>query len=239
MKCVIIDDEPLAIRVLSRHIEKTNGLKLMQAFERAFDALHYVQTREVDLVFLDIQMPGLNGLDFLKVLKNPAQVVICSAYQEYALQAFDFEVTDYLLKPVSYERFLKAVSKALNTPKYIFPLPSKLEQNQAAPPSDFFYIKDKAFFHKVRHEEIYFIEGLRNYCYLHIHEKRYTISGNLGLIAKKLPQDQFLRIHKSYIVAVDKIAKYTQHSVILLDRELPIGRTYKKALMRYLNNLSW
>ncbi len=232
MNCVIIDDEPMAIRLIGRHIKKTEGLHLLKSFENAFEALYFIQTKPVDLVFLDIQMPGINGLQFVKILKYPPRIIITTAYKEYALDAMEIGVIDYLLKPVSYDRFLNGVSKAFeghfkpNNPPEIYGQPER---------SSFFFVKGDGGYVRINSNEVLFFQGDRNYCRLHTTDRQYCLSGNLSYYQMKLPGNKFLRVHKSYIIALDKVQQYNPESVWVGDHELPIGKTYKLALMNYLN----
>lgn len=230
MNCVIIDDEPLAIRVLTNHVQKTKGLSLVKSFENAFEALYYVQTKSVDLIFLDIQMPGVNGLQFIRILKYPPKVIITSAYREYALEALTAGVVDYLLKPIAYERFLGAVSKALEAQQ---PLPASVPT--ASPEvASFFFVKDGTAYSRIAVSDMLFLRGDRNYCTLHTRERSITLTGNLAYFFNQLDPAKFRRIHRSYVVALQHISRFNADSVWINDQEIPIGRTYKRELMSYL-----
>ena len=231
MKCVIIDDEPLAIQVLSKHLKRTEGVTLVKSFQNAFEALYFIQTQHVDLVFLDIQMPGVSGLQFIRILKFPPKIIVVSAYQEYALEALELGVVDYLLKPVNYERFLTAISKAFD--KIVDSgTPAGISDRQA---DNYFFLKDGNKHIKVLEKEILFLSGDRNYCTLHLSGKSYKLSGNLNSYRSKLPSN-FIRVHKSYIVSLDKIDQYDQETLWVASAEIPIGRTYKSALMEILES---
>ncbi len=230
MKCVIIDDEPLSIKVLSKHVKHTHGLELVKSFVNAFEGLYYIQTQSVDLVFLDIQMPGVNGLQFIKILKYPPKIIITTAYKEYALEALELGVIDYLLKPIAYERFLGAVSKSIEQNVLsINPVVQDKEETNR-----FFFIKDGSHYVRIYENDLLFIHGDRNYSILQLSEQKFTISGNLAHYLPKLSPGKFYRVHKSYIVALDKIEKYSARSLWICDTTIPIGRTYKQSLMRYL-----
>jgi DNA-binding LytR/AlgR family response regulator len=231
---VIIDDEPLAIRVLSSHIRKTKGLSLVKSFENAFEALYFVQTREVDLIFLDIQMPGVNGIQFIRILKYPPKIIITSAFREYALEALTAGVTDYLLKPVAYERFLTAIGKALETrPPQTTRLPESSGQGV------FFFVKDSHAYTRIAEEEVLFLRGDRNYCHLQLPGRSITLTGNLAHFSGQLDQNKFRRIHRSYVVALRHITRFTVDTVWINGEELPVGRTYRRELMNYLNKFKW
>lgn len=230
MKCVIIDDEPLAIRLLSRHVQQTKGLELVKSFENAFEALYYIQTKAIDLVFLDIQMPGVNGLQFIKILRYPPKIIVTSAYKEYALEALETGVIDYLLKPIAYERFLAAVSKAMEQRPVL--IKDSLKENRGT--DKFFFVREKAHYVKIAASHILFLHGDRNYCVLHLADRKIILTGNLAYYSSRLSTENFRRIHKSYIVALNHIEKYNADSIWINNVEIPIGRTYKKSLMGYL-----
>ena len=228
MNCVIIDDEPLAIQVLCKQVKSTPGLKLMQTFQNAFEGLYYIQTQSVDLVFLDIQMPGVNGLQFIKILKYPPKIIIVSAYKEHALEALQLGVIDYLLKPVSYERFLESISKTWQKGA----LPRVTEQ-YGQPQVVFHYVKEGAYHVKIAEDDICYLQGDRNYCTMQLLDRKLTLTENLSQYLSRLSQGKFLRVHKSYIVATDKIDKYNAQELIVSGTEIPIGRTYKQEVMKY------
>ena len=230
MKCVIIDDEPLAIRLLSRHVQQTKGLELVRSFENAFEALYYIQTKAVDLVFLDIQMPGVNGLQFIKILKYPPKIIITSAYKEYALEALETGVIDYLLKPIAYDRFFFFFFKALEQE----PVFEKDGEAEKVDQKKFFFVKEKAYYIKIAESHILFLHGDRNYCVMQLAERKIVLTGNLAYYSSRLSKKKFRRVHKSYIVALAHIEKHNSESVWINDMEIPIGRTYKKSLMSYL-----
>ncbi|MDN5213040.1 response regulator transcription factor [Fulvivirgaceae bacterium BMA12] len=230
MKCVIIDDEPLAIRVLSQHIKKTKGLELVKSFENAFEALYYIQTKATDLIFLDIQMPGVNGLQFIKILKYPPKIIITSAYKEYALEALETGVIDYLLKPIAYDRFLDAVSKAMQQEPAI----TNARVIEKESEDSFVFVKEKAHYVKVAERDMLFLHGDRNYCVLQLVDRKIILTGNLAYYSSRLSREKFRRIHKSYLVLLSRIEKYNAESVWINNFEIPIGRTYKQSLMSYL-----
>ncbi len=230
MKCVIIDDEPLAIRVLSRHIKKTKGLELIKSFENAFEALYYIQTKATDLIFLDIQMPGVNGLQFIKILKYPPKIIITSAYKEYALEALKTGVIDYLLKPIAYDRFLDAVSKAIQQEPVII----NTQVGEKERGDSFVFVKEKAHYVKIAERDMLFLRGDRNYCVLQLVDREIILTGNLAYYVSRLSREKFRRIHKSYLVLLSRIEKYNAESVWINNFEILIGRTYKQSLMSYL-----
>ncbi len=231
MNCVIIDDESLAIDILVNYVDQTQGLKLLKSFENAFEALYYVQTQHVDLVFLDIQMPMINGLQFIKILKNRPKIIITTAYKEFAIEAFENSVVDYLLKPIPYERFLEAVSKAFEAPSLI---PEPLPISNAIQEKKYFYIKEHGKYVRIYEEDIRFLHGDRNYCTFYLKTEKKNVKGNLSYFGNKFSDERFMRVHKSYVVSLASIEKYDSESLWISDDCIPIGRTYKKTLFKYL-----
>lgn len=230
MQCVIIDDEPLAIDVLTKHLKKTQGLTLLRSFQNAFEALYYVQTQRVDLIFLDLQMPGINGLQFIRILKYPPKIIITTAYKEHALEALELGVVDYLLKPIPYHRFLSAISKAMEMKS--MPKASKLDKESNR--DRYFFCKEGSVYSKVCERHIGYVHGNRNYCMIHLHERKIKVKGNLGYYSSIFSEDNFVRVHKSYLVSLAKIEKYDSESLWIYGDVIPIGRTYKTVLWNYL-----
>lgn len=230
MQCVIIDDEPLAIDVLTKHLKKTQGLTLLRSFQNAFEALYYVQTQRVDLVFLDMQMPGIKGLQFIRILKYPPKVVITTAYKEYALEALELGVVDYLLKPIPYHRFLSAISKAMELKS----MPKASSVGKEIDKDRYFFCKEGTVYRKVYERDIGYVHGDRNHCIIHLHNQKIKVKGNLGYYSSIFSEDSFVRVHKSYLVALDRIEQYDSDSLWIHGEVIPIGRTYKTVLWRYL-----
>jgi len=230
MKCVIIDDEPLAIGVLTEHLKKTQGLTLLKSFQNAFEALYYVQTQNVDLVFLDIQMPGIKGLQFIRILKYPPKIIVTTAYKEYALEALELEVVDYLLKPIPYHRFLSAVSKAMEMKS----MPKETLSVKEAEKDRYYFCKEGPLYVKVFERDIGYVHGNRNYCFIHTPNQKIKVKGNLSYFVSIFARGNFVRVHKSYLVSLERIEKYDSDSVWINGEAIPIGRTYKSTLMEYL-----
>lgn len=233
MNCVIIDDEPLALAVLEKYVRQTDGLELLRSFENAFEALYYIQTKAVDLVFLDIQMPKVNGFQFIKILKYPPKIIITTAYKEFAVKAFEHGVVDYLLKPIPYNRFLDSVVKAID-----MPLASKTTTVHSTPSEErkYFFIKEKGLYLKVYEDQIYFLHGDRNYCTIHHKEGKLNVRGNLSFYGNHLSAKNFIRVHRSYYVALNHIHKYNADEIWIHGVCIPVGRTYRKTLMEFLTN---
>ena len=232
--CVIIDDEPLAIEILQSHVEKTEGLRLAKIFTNAFEALYYVQTKKVDLIFLDIEMPGVNGIQFIKILKYPPKIIITSAHNEFALPALELQVVDYLLKPISHERFLQAFGKVLE--QEIIPRSTLVAIDERSDQAYYFYAKMGASFIKIFAKDILFVKAERNYSILFLTNKKITLIGCIGIYTAKLGKKKFMRIHKSYTISLDCIEKLDQESVWLQQHKIPIGKNYRAKLFKYLDN---
>lgn len=228
--CMIIEDEPLAAEVLQDHIRQVPFLKLACCCSDAFFAMESLQQFEIDLIFLDIHLPKMKGLDLIHVLKKPPKVIITSAYQEYALQGYELNVIDYLLKPIEFSRFLKAVNK-LEQPKEIV-LPAR----PAAPAAERVYLlftvgKKKV---KIFLDEILYIESMKEYIRVNTKSKSVLTKFKLSQVDDLLRENNFLRIHRSFIVAKDKIEAFGATEVELGGKRLPIGRSYKELVLSVL-----
>jgi DNA-binding LytR/AlgR family response regulator len=232
--CIIVEDEPLAAEVLQDYIHQVPFLKLVDCCSDAFYAMECLQKFDIDLMFLDIHLPKMKGLDLIKVLKKPPRVIVTSAYQEYALQAFEFNVIDYLLKPVEFSRFLMAVNK-LEQRKEIL-LPMKAIALRAERLHLFFNVGKKKV--KVFLDEIMYIESMKEYIRVHAKNKSVLTKFKLGQVEGLLNENNFLRIHRSFIVAKDKIEAFSATDVEVDGKQLPIGRSYKELVMAILENNS-
>ena len=227
--CIIIEDEPLPAEVLSDYIRQVPFLELKTVCNDALFAIEFLQNEKTDLIFLDIHLPKLKGLEFLESLKNPPQVIITSAYKEYALQGFELNVIDYLLKPIRFNRFLKAVNK-LNQVQV--PLPVKEKTTKGERGYIFFNVGKKKV--KIYLDEILFIESIRDYVKITTNGKTILTKFQLGEIEDKLSKTDFLRIHRSFIVARDKISAFSAHEVEVGDKSIPIGRSYRELVLSVL-----
>ncbi len=229
IRCLAVDDEAYASEIIATYIKKTPFLELLGTTTNAFDALNRVQEGKVDLVFLDIQMPELTGIQFLKICGGKCKVILTTAYPEYALEGFELDVVDYLLKPVSYERFYKA---ALKVQQLLNPPPAAPVQAEIATPAsttDFIFIKGdtKNKFIKIKYSDILYIEGLKNYVSIYTGEQRLITYQTLRELEHILPKQSFYRIHKSYIVGAGHIKMIDGNTVFIKDQALPIGETYR------------
>lgn len=229
--CIIIEDEPLAAEVLRDYINQVPFLELKRVCEDAIYAMETMQAEKIDLIFLDIHLPKLKGFEFLESLKKPPPVIITSAYPEYALQGFDLNVIDYLLKPIRFSRFLKAVNKLNQLHENNLPVSTPAAVSERT--YFFFNVGKKKV--KVFLDEILFIESLREYIKITTHEKSTLTKFQLSEIEEMLAKNNFLRVHRSFIVAKDKISAFTATDIEINNKQIPIGRSYKELVMSVLD----
>jgi DNA-binding LytR/AlgR family response regulator len=228
--CLIVDDEPLARDLIRSHINKLDNFEVVAECGDAMKALQELRIQNVDLMFMDIQMPQITGIEFLKTLKNPPKVVITTAFREYALEGFELDVVDYLLKPITFERFLKSVNKYYQVAlEETASAAQPVESNQAEEP--FIYVKENKRVVKVHLNEIIYVEGLSEYVQIYTGKKKIITKTSMTNMEEKLPSDGFLRIHKSYIVSLSKVEAFTAHNIEVSGKELPIGRSYKNKVL--------
>ena len=231
MKCIIVDDEPLAIEIMESYVSKVEQLKLAGTFRNAVTAFTYLQQNTVDLIFLDIQMPRLSGIDFLKTLKNPPKVIFTTAFRDYALEGFELEVADYLLKPIPFDRFLKAVAKVLHQPAANHTPSPKPETTD-----NYVYFKVDKKMVRTRMADILFIESIKDYVKVRTGEKEIVTQQKISYLEESLPKEQFLRIHRSFIINREKIDAYSATDVEIGKHHVPIGRNYKNDVMKVLGS---
>lgn len=232
IRCLAVDDEAYATKIIADYAKKIPFLELIGTTTSAIDALSQVQQGNIDLVFLDIQMPDLTGIQFLKLCGNKCKVILTTAYPEYALDGFEHDVIDYLLKPIAFDRFYKAAQKAFNIISPAVAQPSPVVENQApaaAPASDYMFIKgeSKNKFLKVDYQDILYIEGLKNYVSVFTTSQRIVTYQTLRDMETTLPQPPFYRVHKSYIISIDKIRMVDGNTVYIQHQSIPIGDTYR------------
>lgn len=228
--CIIVEDEPLAAEVLSDYVNQVPFLELKAICNDAIYAMEALQSQKIDLVFLDIHLPKLKGLDFLDSLKNPPHIIITSAYNEYALQAFELNVLDYLLKPIRFNRFLKAVNKLNQQPA---PITTSVVNNTQERKSIFFNVGKKKV--KIFLDEILYVESLREYARITTKEKNIITKLQLGELEELFSDKNFLRIHRSFVVAKDKVSAFTTTDVEINNKQIPIGRSYKELVLSILD----
>lgn len=230
-RCIIVDDEPLAQELMKDHIAKLDDFELVGVCSNAMEAMTKLHNNKVDLMFLDIHMPQINGIDFLKTLKNPPKVIFTTAYREHALEGFELDAVDYLLKPITFERFLKSVNKYYQTKGDTLQVVDAERNSELS----YVYVKENKMVKKIRLNDILFIEGYSEYVRIYAGDKRIVTKAGLTELEHKLPQENFLRIHKSYIVSMSKITAFSASIIEVNKKELPIGRNYKNAVMKALN----
>lgn len=237
--CLIVDDEPLARNLLKEYVSKLHYLDLKGMCSNALEAMEFLRQQPVDLLFLDIQMPDLTGISFLKALQKKPMVIFTTAYSEYALESYDLDVVDYLLKPITFERFLRAVEKA--SQRFVngqaSPSPEKPASMESSP---FIFVKDGTKLVKVRWEDILYIEGLKDYVTIHTRDQKIVTLQRLKVLETQLPADKFIRIHNSYIVALNAIEVIYKNEVQVGKALLPISDSYKKSFREFVekNHLS-
>jgi two-component system, LytTR family, response regulator len=230
MTCLIIDDEPLARQGLSLYTDKISSLQLMGSFSGAALANEFLQKTMVDLLFLDINMPGLNGLDFAKSLLNAPLLVFTTAYPQYALESYELEAVDYLVKPIRFERFLKAVNKAENLWQLLQQQEKKSEVESIS--NDFMFIKADRKYVKIKFENIFFIEGMKDYVVIHTNTDKFITAMNIKTIGNQLPENVFFRTSKSYIININHLSSFDTDFVFINNQEIPIGANFKEEFFK-------
>jgi DNA-binding LytR/AlgR family response regulator len=233
-KCLVVDDEPLARDLMRSHIEKLENFEICAECGDAMKALQELHKHKVDLIFMDIQMPQITGIEFLKTLKKPPKVIITTAYREYALDGFELDVVDFLLKPITFERFLKSVNKYYQASQEEAPNIQSMVTGANSTEAAFIYVKENKKVVKVHLNEILYVEGLSEYVQIYTRAKKIITKTSLTNMSEKLPENSFMRIHKSYIVSLSKIEAFTSSSIEVAGKELPIGRSYKNSVLDIL-----
>jgi DNA-binding LytR/AlgR family response regulator len=226
IKCIIVEDERLAQQVVEAYIEKTPQLELLAICSNALEAAAVLNRQQVDLIFLDIQLPGMTGLNFLRTLQKPPLVILTTAYPDYALESYEFNVIDYLLKPISYERFLKAVNKIVE---------GNLLTQKTTPANDHIYIKSSGKFIKVNFADIIYIEGMKDYLKICTSTSNIVTLQTMNEMERLLPPAQFIRAHKSYIVSLQYIKSIYGNNIETARLTIPIGVNYKEKVMQLIS----
>ncbi|WDZ99456.1 LytR/AlgR family response regulator transcription factor [Mucilaginibacter sp. SJ] len=240
IRCLVVDDEPLALHILEDYISKMPFLQLVKATTNPIEALTMVQAAEADLVFLDVQMPELTGIQFLKIANGKAKVILTTAYPQYALEGYELDVVDYLLKPIAFDRFFKSVQKAQSI---IQPVTAKPQVVMQAEPvqqddfsTDFIFVKTEHKIQKVYLHDILFIEGLKDYISIFTSAERIITLQGMKKMEDALPEKHFVRVHKSYIVALNKIDSIERSRIQIGDKIIPVGDTYRDEFFRMIEN---
>ena len=231
MTCIAVDDEPLALDLLEDNVKKIPFLKLVKKCSSALEANHFLQTESVDLIFLDIQMPGLTGIQFLQGFsKTPPLVIFITAYEKYAIEGYTLDVVDYLLKPVSFERFLKAINKAYD--KF------KSRTTSVAPAgADYFFVNSEYNLVRIDFNDLAYIQGLKDYVKIFLLSAQRPVITRMSMksLEEKLPATQFVRVHKSYIVSINKITSIRKGRINILKSQIPVSDHYKDNLNRFIS----
>lgn len=223
IKCIIVDDEPLARTLISGHILEVPYVECLGTFKNAVLASEFLSKHTVDLIFLDIQMPKLNGIDFLKSLKNPPKVIFTTAYREYAVESYELQVIDYLLKPITFSRFFQAINKLnRSTPE--------VEVVKNNTPEHIFVQANKKYI-KIILENILYVESLKDYLKIHLRTESILIKERISTFIRILPDQQFMQVHRSYIIAVNKVTAFTHRDIEIGNIEIPIGGLYKEQVL--------
>jgi DNA-binding LytR/AlgR family response regulator len=229
IQCLLIDDEPPALEILQSHISNVNGLQVAASCKNAVEAFDVLHQKPIDLIFLDIKMPKLLGTDFLKSLANPPKVIFVTAYREYALDSYELDAVDYLVKPVTFERFLKAVYKAKRLMGHeVLPAVKEYEKN----PEAFVYVRVSKSMQKVFVNQIVYIESCKDYVKIFLTTgENFIARQSISSMENMLSVHSFLRIHRSFMISLGKITGYNNNDILIGEREIPIGRLYKQQVM--------
>ncbi|MFN0255936.1 LytR/AlgR family response regulator transcription factor [Pedobacter ureilyticus] len=242
LKCIAVDDEPLALDIIADYVAKVPFLELVKRTESAIEAMQLVQEGNIDLVFLDIQMPELTGIQFLKIAGNKANYILTTAYSQYALESYDLNVSDYLLKPIAFDRFYKAVEKVRNQHQkqevtVAAPAPEPVATpTVAAPIQDFIFVKTEHKIQKIELDDILYIEGLKDYISIFTKNERVITLQNMKKMEETLPKGEFIRVHKSYIISVDKIESIERSRISIAGKTIPVGDTYRDAFFKLIDS---
>ena len=228
LNCLIVDDEPVARQGLEEYVKEVDFLNLVGKCENAVKASAVMSQQAVDLIFLDIQMPKISGIEFLKTLKNPPMVVFTTAFSEYAVEGYSLDVVDYLMKPITFERFLKSAQKAFDL--------SLLRTNSKAEKSsnDHFFVKSDNKFEKVYYDEVTYIEGLQNYVIIHTASRKLITYITMGGLEHQLPAERFMKVHKSFIVNLPHVKAIEGNEILIGNARIPISRTLKEEVVHHI-----
>jgi two-component system LytT family response regulator len=243
LKCIAVDDEPLALDILEDYISKVPFLQLVKRTENAIEALQLVQAGGIDLVFLDIQMPDLTGIQFLKIASGKSNYILTTAYSQYALESYDLNVSDYLLKPIAFDRFYKAVEKVHNQLQKsepvavanVEPVAAPVQSAHAASVQDFIFVKTEHKIQKIQLDDILYIEGLKDYISIFTKTERVITLQNMKKMEETLPKGEFIRVHKSYIISLDKIESIERSRISIKGKIIPIGDTYRDEFFKLID----
>ncbi len=232
--CLLVDDEPPALEILNHYISETPLLEVVKECHHAMAAFEFLQQHHVDLIFLDVQMPRLLGTELLRSLPHAPKVIFTTAYRDYAVEGFELGAIDYLLKPYSFDRFLRAVHKVLDLEQRI-PPPAAIATNSS---ERFLYVRADRKMVKVMVDDIRYIESLKDYVRIFVRDQQIITKQTITALEEMLPENEFMRIHRSFIVALKKVDSYDHHSLFVSKTELPVGPLYKQEIMKRLSRIS-
>lgn len=226
LKAIVIDDDPMSRKILANLISKSNKVECVKEYDNAVSALEEIESIDCDLIFLDIEMPEMNGLEFISAVPGDQHIIVISSKSEYAAETYNYEVTDYMVKPVDKSRFDQALNKVeeMNS-----------SYSKKSDETDHMFIKKNKGYSRVNYEDITFVEALADYVQVNTTKERFTVLSTMKSISQRLPSDKFLRIHRSYIVQVKKIERIDENMVSIGDKTVPVSRSYKESLMKHLN----
>lgn len=234
MRCVIIDDEPLAVDVIESYINQIGGMEIVAKCNNPLDAITILNKHQVDLIFLDIEMPNLTGLDLVRTVENITQFIFTTAYPQHALDGFELNATDYLVKPIPFQRFLKAVSRAKEKYELEHSIAAQSNTSSENNKNDFIFVKSEYENIKVNIQDIKYIEGLKDYIKIHLKQEKILLTlSSFKAILEKLPSN-FIRTHRSYIINIDCIRAIQKTNIVINDIRIPIGETFKKVVFKRL-----
>ena len=224
IKCIIVDDEPLARRVIKKYLLKIPSLKLVKECSNAIEATSVLHENKIDLIFLDVKMPELSGLEFLKILSDPPLVILTTAFSEYALEGYEYSVVDYLLKPIAFNRFLKSVNKAIER----IGEKKSIQTDDDLQEKKYIFLRSDKAEHKINLSDIIYVEGYGNFVKIYFSDKMLLVPETMTAIQDMLPSNKFARVHKSFIVSFEKIDKLEGNTLKIKDKRIHVGKYYKK-----------
>ncbi|MGK0446882.1 MAG: DNA-binding LytR/AlgR family response regulator [Polaribacter sp.] len=230
IRCLVIDDEPLALQVIQAHLKKIPGIEVVATLQNPLAALDIIKSTKIDLIFLDIEMPLLTGIDFLKTLQNPPKIIFTTAYRNYATESYELDVIDYLLKPISFIRFLKAVNKYKNLLNI-----TAAESGIKEEGSDHLFVNTNRKFVRLNFKDILYVESIKDYVKIYLNDTSVITKDSISNFKHKLPEE-FLRIHRSFVVNTKKITAFTKVDVEIGKREIPIGASFKEEVIGFLKD---
>ncbi len=233
INCIIVDDEPIAREILENHLQKIDAIQVVSTCKNAIEAFNIINSNKIDLIFLDINMPEISGLSFARSINKNIKIIFTTAYREYAVDGFDLKAVDYLLKPISFERLLQAVNKYLNEN---IKISTDGKDELTLDKSDFIFVRSDRKMIKINFTEVEYIESLGDYLKINLHDKTIITRETITSIEVKLPKNDFIRIHRSFIVSINKIESFTNEFVEINKKAIPISRSYKKEVLQRLEN---